>query len=160
MSNQTLTAFEDFLEQTLATLPVGDCHRQAMRAELLGHLLCAFDDELARCGDERAAVSETLRRFGAADELRVELDACVPIWERLLSWVLGQREKIMWRLFLVLGVVAVLIGMGFVMPAVQQMLYQEVLTLSVVLLSLGTAICLGGLWSFVYGVQRFRARNV
>jgi hypothetical protein len=62
-------------------------------------------------------------------------------------------------LFLVLGVLAVLVGMGFVMPAVHQMLYQEVLTLSVVLLTLGAAICLGGLWSFVYGVQCFRARN-
>jgi hypothetical protein len=130
-----------------------------MREELLGHLLRAFDDELARSGDERAAAAETLRRFGEADDLQVELDASVPVGERLFSWVLGQREKIMWRLFLVLGVLAVLVGMGFVMPAVHQMLYQEVLTLSVVLLTLGAAICLGGLWSFVYGVQCFRARN-
>ncbi len=66
----------------------------------------------------------------------------------------------MWRLFLVLGVVAILVGMAFVMPAVQQMLNEEVLTLSVVLLTLGSAMTLGGVGSFVHGVRRFRVRNV
>ena len=159
MSESALNALEDFVEQTLAPLPVRAGHRRDIRDEMLAHLLCIFEDELARCDDEARAVAQTLRRFGTADALQGELDSCVPTWERVLTWVQNKREKIMWRLFLVLGVLAVLVGLGFVMPAAEQLVYHEVVTLSVVLLIFGATVCLVGAWSFVYGVQRFRVRN-
>ena len=64
MSKTALSAFDEFLEQTLASLPVRAGRRQEMRDELLAHLLCIFDDELARCGDVTKAVAQTLRASG------------------------------------------------------------------------------------------------
>src|SRR5262245_54196631 len=160
MSETTFATFDDYLEKTLASLPMCASRREATRDELLAHLFCVFEDEFARCGDEAKAAAQTLRRFGAADELQTDLDASVPVRERIISWLLLNKGKIMWRLFLVFGVVLVLVGMGLVMPAVQQMLFQEVLMLSVVLLGVGFAICAGGVWSFVHGVRRFRARTL
>jgi hypothetical protein len=160
MSESTLSAFESYLEQTLASLPIRAGRRREIRDELLAHLLNVYEDELARHGDERKASAETLRRFGAADFLSTELESSIPVWERGLTWILGQKEKIMWRLFLVLGILSVLVGLGFVMPAVQEIVYHEVVTLSVVLLLFGAAVCGAGVWSFVHGIQRFRVRNV
>jgi hypothetical protein len=160
MSDQAFDALDEYLNQLLESLPMRERKRRELHEELLGHLLGIFDEEFAQCGDETTALRQTLMRFGAANPLRSELDGCVLYRERLLSWFSQRKEKIMWRLFLVLGVLAVLIGMGFVMPAVQQMLYVEVMMLSVGLLGLGLLICAAGVWSFVHGVQRFRVRNL
>jgi hypothetical protein len=160
MSENAYDALGEYLDQLLEPLPMRAGKRRELHEELLGHLLGIFDQELAKCRDEQTALRQTLVRFGAANPLRSELDNCVPYRERFLSWLIQRKEKIMWRLFLVLGVLAVLIGMGFVMPAVQQMLYVEVMMLSVGLLALGLVICAAGVWSFVYGVHRFRVRNL
>lgn len=160
MNTKALTAFEAYLDDMFEALPLRVGHRQQMRAELLAHLCAVFDAEFERCGNEDTAIAATLCRFGAAESLQAELYDCVPAWERMVTLVLGQKEKIMWRLFLVLGVVAILVGLAFVMPAVQELVYHEVVTLSVMLLGLGATICVGGVWSFVVGIQRFRVRNV
>lgn len=160
MNEPVFTALQAHVDQMLAATPFFAHRKQQMRDELLGHLLCVYDEEFARSGDEAIAVAAAIHRFGIARELHHELETCVTIWERISYWILGHKEKIMWRLFLVLGAVAVLVGMAFVMPAVQQMLNEDVLTLSVVLLTLGSAMTLGGVWSFIHGVRRFRVRNV
>jgi hypothetical protein len=160
MSDLTWLALNGYVDQLLDPLPRCTARRREMREELLGHLVGIFEEEQAQTGNEAAALQQTLARFGAADPLQVELSECLTFRERFYSWLIHRKDKIMWRLFLVLGVVAVLVGMGFVMPAIQQMLYVEVMTLSVGLLGLGLVICAAGVWSFVYGVQRFRVRNL
>ena len=161
MTQNALNAMEAYVEQILAEVPAGAGHKAQMREELIAHLLNVFDEELARAENEAFAVHATLCRFGAASELHDDFDTCVSFWERTFYWLLELKEQIMWRLvvFAALGVIAVLVGLGLVMPAVQQMLYHEVVILSVVLLVVGLALSGGGVWSFVHGVRRFRARN-
>jgi hypothetical protein len=160
MSEKSPTVLESYLDDLLTTIPARAGRKQQMRAELLAHLFCIFDEELAERDDEQAAIDATLARFGAAADLRDDLDAAVPRAERVISWLLGKKESVMWRLFMILGVVVFLVGFGFVCPALAQLLSGEVVGLSVALLILGTVLCLGAVWSFVHGVRRFRVRNL
>ncbi|HOX40052.1 MAG TPA: permease prefix domain 1-containing protein [Candidatus Brocadiia bacterium] len=60
-------------------------HRKdRMREELLAHLTATYDEELERDGDEPAAVARALQRFGDPSDLRLELQASVPLLERVL----------------------------------------------------------------------------
>lgn len=55
------------------------------------------------------------------------------------------------------GVVAVLVGLGFIMPAVAQLRTQGALpTVSVALLLLGLLLSLGGGWGVLTGVRQPR----
>ena len=78
-------------------------------------------------------------------------------------------------LFLILGVIGFFVGVGFVCPALQELLIQVgvleraglhsygdrgfMITLSIVLLLFGCALALGGVWSVRHGVKRFRIRS-
>ncbi len=160
MNNSPRTELEAYLDSTLAALQVRGEHKRLMREEMLSHLTCIFDEELVRLGDPQAALNETLRRFGAPEELGKELDSSVPFSERFITWLVAHREKIMWFFFMALGVVGTLVGAGLICPAVAQILGHEPMSLTVLLLAVGIAICLASLWSFAHGVQRFRMRHV
>lgn len=157
MSNEALFELESYLQHLLAPLPLRSGKRHELQDEMLAHLLSVFDEEMACDANEKAAVARTLRRFGDAFPLQSDLETCVPFRERFLSWIL--KEKNMWRLFLATGVVAVLIGLGLVMPAVQQFSTVGAETLSVILFVLGIGICVGGVGAFAYGIQRCRVRS-
>jgi hypothetical protein len=61
-------------------------------------------------------------------------------------------------LILVMGICLVLVGMGFVMPAVAQMRDTGALpTVGVGLLLVGVVLTLGGGGAVVYGTRRLRA---
>ena len=66
----------------------------------------------------------------------------------------------MWRWLLVVGLVAVAVGLGFVLPAAAQLRGPgEVMAATVPLLLFGIVVTLGGFGSLAYGVERFRTRN-
>jgi hypothetical protein len=55
-----------------------------MREELLAHLQCAYDQELQKHSDPRAAADGALRRFGNVADLQTQLQASVPLLERFV----------------------------------------------------------------------------
>jgi hypothetical protein len=67
-----------------AVRPVRSSQRtkDRMRAELLEHLESLYNQELARSGDEAAALDAATRRFGDTSELTGELQASVPQLEQ------------------------------------------------------------------------------
>ena len=59
---------------------------------------------------------------------------------------------------IILGIIAVLVGMGFVMPAVAQWRHEGAMTaLSVALFLLGTVMTLAGVGAAIHGVARRNA---
>jgi hypothetical protein len=131
-----------------------------MSEELLAHLLATFDEELARRGDEREAAAAAMQRFGGPDELARELHASVPTLERLFYHLGIRKGAVMWRWLLILGVVALFVGPGFICPALAQLHEQgSMVALEVVLLVFGTALTLAGLVSLAYGIKQYRTRQ-
>jgi hypothetical protein len=58
--------------------------KMKMRQELLAHLTSAYEEARARLGNDDAAREEAVRRFGNPADLTRELQASVPIHERVL----------------------------------------------------------------------------
>jgi hypothetical protein len=66
----------------------------------------------------------------------------------------------MWRWLFVLGCVAILVGLGFVFPALAQLRDQgHLIGLEIGLLILGVLLTLGGLASLGWGIRAFRAHS-
>ncbi len=57
--------------------------KMKMRQELLAHLTSAYEQARARLGNDDAAREEAVRRFGNPAELTRDLQASVPVYERL-----------------------------------------------------------------------------
>lgn len=159
-----------FVDELLA--PIGAGRRDRMREEILAHLLAVFDDERARHNDDEAAAAATLRRFGNPADVGDELRSSVPWRERFWAHLFGRKETLMKWLLVCLGVIGVLVGMGFIMPAFSQLLREAglidepglhhyshgyVIALAVALLTLGCVLALAGVWSVVRGIKQFRA---
>jgi hypothetical protein len=152
------------ITQAVGAVPAIGVRRQQMHEELLAHLFDIYDEELVRLQDERAAADQAKQRFGSPDLLRSELSAAVPSVERLILLIYG-KGNIMWRWLWIVGVVAVLVGMGFVLPAVAQLrnpapiMPEDRFGLGV-LFPFGVVLTLFGLCFFGYSMLRvFRPRN-
>jgi hypothetical protein len=122
MNDAVLNDLTAHVAQATGSIPVSAARRQQIHEELLAHLLDLYDQELERLQDEWAAADRAKQRFGQADDLRGELATAVPWVERLILRICG-KEGIMWRWLgmYVLGLVTVFVGMGFVLPAIQQL---------------------------------------
>lgn len=153
------------VDRAVGSVPMSRRRGARIREELLAHLLDVFDEEFARTGDERDALARAERRFGEAGPLSDELHDAVPSVERYGTNLLFTltREPAMRPLWIVLGLVVLLVGLGFVFPAVAQLrdhgLRQtpaDAFQLSV-LLPLGVLLSLGGIGAAGYGTLRRRA---
>ena len=159
MNDAILDDLKAHVERTVTPLLCSRARKRRMREELLAHLLAVFDEELARRGEQRAAADAAKRRFGNASELKDELQASIPLVEGLIFRVSG-RENTMWRWLFALGCVAILVGLGFICPALAQLRDQgRLIALEVPLLILGVVLTLGGLGSVGYGIKAYRMRN-
>jgi hypothetical protein len=72
------------VERAVRPVRAGFARKMRMRQELLAHLTASYEEERARLGDDRAAVAEALRRFGDPKEVGRDLQASVPLPERVL----------------------------------------------------------------------------
>ncbi len=72
------------VDAVLQKVRAGRGRKLKMRHELLAHLSDIYEEELARLGDETAALGETIRRFGGAGEVGRQLQRTVPLMERAL----------------------------------------------------------------------------
>ena len=164
MNDAILNDLTAHITQAIGTLPASCARRQQMQEELLAHLLDLYDEELERLQNERAAADRAKQRFGRPDDLRSELATAVPWLERLILLLCG-KGSIMWRWLWIVGVLAVLIGMGFVLPAVAQLRSPAPIMPNDrfgigVLLPFGIVVTLLGLGLFGYSLLRvFRARH-
>src|SRR5690348_11415200 len=120
MNEAVLNSLTAHIAGTVDSLPASGARRQQMQEELLAHLLDIYDEELERLQDERAAEDRAKQRFGRADELRSELTTAVPWVERLIILMCGKGSIMRRWLMYFGGVLAVFVGMGFVLPAIQQ----------------------------------------
>jgi hypothetical protein len=128
--------------------------KRLIEEELLAHVTAVYDEEFEALGDERAAVDETRRRFGVAEDVKSQLQASVPLLER---WFLTpEREILMSRWFWILAVFAVFFGPAIALPALAKFRDEGVLPL--VPLAFGGLITLAGLAGVGYGTVRRFAR--
>lgn len=154
MNDRTCRQLQHTIARAVRPLSASRARKREMQEELLTHLVAVFAEELARLGDEQQALDEALARFGLADDLKPELQDCVPPLERWL--LVSEKEVLMSRWFWLLAVIAVFVGPAFVMPAVAKFQQQGEMTWA--LLMLGLAITLAGLGGLAYGVfRRFAA---
>lgn len=153
-----------YILQATGSLPAFRSRKQQMQEELLAHLLDLFGEELEQFQDEQAAADRAKQRFGRPDELRSELTTAVPWVERLI-FLLSGKGSIMWRWLWIVGLLAVFVGMGFILPAVAQLRSPAPIMPNDrfgigVLLPFGVVVTLLGVGLFGYSLTRvFRARN-
>jgi hypothetical protein len=73
------------VERIVRPIRANGLRKDRMREELLAHLTHLYDQEAtARHGDENAALAAAIARFGDPSTLRAELQATVPMIERVL----------------------------------------------------------------------------
>lgn len=71
------------VERVVRPIRASNRRKCRMREELLAHLTCMVEQERQRTGDEIAAIAAAIQRFGDVDALRAELQASVPMFERI-----------------------------------------------------------------------------
>jgi hypothetical protein len=91
MNESTLTRLKILVERAVRPVRASMCRKGKMREELLAHVTAVFEEEVARLGDEQAALARTAQRFGDPAELTGQLQEAVPalerVVERLAGWV-------------------------------------------------------------------------
>lgn len=71
------------VERAVRPVRTTTAHKRKMREELLAHLTAVYDEEFARSKDPATALQEAQKRFGEPPQLARELDAAVPVSERI-----------------------------------------------------------------------------
>jgi hypothetical protein len=149
-----------YAEQLVGGLIASGARRQEIQEELFSHLAGAYEEELARCGDQESAIHRAKRRLGRCELLSSEIQAAVPWIERAVFSLSQHWEVVMWKWLLAAGVAAVLIGLGFVFPAVAHWrMNGHLMAVQLGFLTLGVAITLGGVGSLGLGVKRLLAQT-
>jgi len=72
------------VERIVRPIRASGRRKDRMREELLTHLTATYQEEIAREGNESAALARALERFGNPDDLRRELQASVLLPEQIL----------------------------------------------------------------------------
>lgn len=85
MDNLILQELKRVVEQAVRPVRATVNRKLRMREELLGHVTAIFEEEVAKLGDEHAALDQTKRRFGDPRELTGQLQETVPRWDRCRS---------------------------------------------------------------------------
>jgi hypothetical protein len=158
MNDVVADPLQAYLDRLVAAAPTSRARQQEMREELQAHLVALYEKELLRLQDERAAAQSAIQQFGASEDLSNELQASVPFWERFI-FLVQEKGAIMWRWLLLLGCVAIPVGLGFVFPAIAKFnnpdlaVRSESVGLSIALLVLGITVTLGGLGSCIWGAM-------
>ena len=146
--------FDARVDQAVAPIPASPRRKRAMRAELLAHLMGAYEEERTSGHSPQTALAATTSRFGNLDLLREELWHTVPLMERLIYRFISLREPRMlkWILFAI-GCAA--IGLSMILPALAKIKAGEKFTSdAAVPFSIGVAIALVGLIICLYKITR------
>jgi ATP-dependent Clp protease ATP-binding subunit ClpC len=71
------------VERAVRPVRASIVHKRKVRDELLSHLTGIYDEELERCGTPLSAMQAASERFGDPTELARELNASLPLGERI-----------------------------------------------------------------------------
>jgi hypothetical protein len=123
MNESNLIQMKIIVERAVRPVRASTFRKRNMREELLAHVSGVFEEELARLGDERAALERAALRFGQPAEVMSQLQELVPRRDVIRQFWEGQPTEPTWqiafRLAWVSGVFALLIaGFFFVVAAV------------------------------------------
>jgi len=78
MNSAALMHLKTMVERVVRPLPASAARKWRMREELLAHVTAVFEEEVARLGNEEAALERTGQRFGNPDELTGQLLKSLP----------------------------------------------------------------------------------
>ncbi|MCI0547718.1 MAG: hypothetical protein L0027_10590 [Candidatus Rokubacteria bacterium] len=155
MTHQVPAVLADYVARLVGPLAASTTRKQRIQEELLGHLLALYDLECTHCDDSASAALQAIHRFGPAETLLPELQAAIPPLDRWLSLLSHRKDPFMTRLLLAAGILTVLVGLGFVFPAIALLRTQgEPLNLTALPLIAGTAAATLGAVAFVCGLRR------
>jgi hypothetical protein len=79
VTDSTLTHLKIIVERAVRPVRASTLGKRKMREELLAHVSGVFEEESARCGDERAALERTALRFGNPAEVTSQLQESVAL---------------------------------------------------------------------------------
>jgi hypothetical protein len=92
-----MTGLKIIVERAVRPVQASKSHKRKFREELLAHVVGIFEEELARLGDERAAVERTARRFGNPAEVTRQLEESVPARDAVRRYWEGRPGELAWR---------------------------------------------------------------
>jgi hypothetical protein len=73
MNESTLRQLKILVERAVRTVRASLSCKRKIREDLLAHVTTVFEEEIARLGDEKAALERTAQRFGNPTELTWQL---------------------------------------------------------------------------------------
>jgi hypothetical protein len=82
------------VERAVRPVRASNVHRRKIREELLSHLTGIYDEELTSRGNPVAAMQAAAERFGDPAELTCELNASLPLGERVGYYI---NRNLAWR---------------------------------------------------------------
>jgi hypothetical protein len=106
MNSEIIDNFESKIAHAVRPIVASPRRKRVMREELLAHLIASYSEELSRVSDPEVALGSAIRRFGNVDELREQLQAAVPRWERAVYECFDRKELLMRYLFAIAALVA------------------------------------------------------
>jgi hypothetical protein len=155
------TARADFdrrVARVVGGLRAGRRRKAVMREELLAHLLGAYAQEADRAGPGPPAIGAAVERFGDCDRLARELQAGVPLLERIAALIVNKEHR-MWRLLILGGFLVTLFGISMVLPALAKLKHVAAntgvghpLMMLALGLSIGVAVAVVGLSLVTWGI--------
>jgi hypothetical protein len=155
MNESTLTRLRILVERVVRPVRASTSHLRKVREELLAHVTAAFDEEVSRLGDERAALERVAQRFGNPDELTGQLQASVPgsdRWVWFLERVFLDSGVSTWRLALRYAALALFPGALLLIAFfVQGRLAEWPIVVAVVVLPFVSVLLAGGMRDALFG---------
>jgi hypothetical protein len=106
--------FDGFVQQVVEQIRASEARKDAMREELVWHLMAAYEEELRSSGDRAIATEAARRRFGEVEAIRQQLQAVVPWSERISAVV--RKEILMRKWIWVIAWLVMIVVMMCLMP--------------------------------------------
>ena len=93
MNDMIHTQLKIIVERAVRPVQASVRHKRSLRQELLAHVSDVFEEELARLGDENAALKQASLRFGDPDGVKEQLQTSVPAADRFWSFFEGRPDE-------------------------------------------------------------------
>jgi hypothetical protein len=97
MNESTLTQLKILVERAVRPVRASAGRKQNMREELLSHVIGVFEEEVAKLGDQSAAVEQTALRFGNPVDVTSQLQESIPARDAVRRYWEGRPSEPLWR---------------------------------------------------------------
>lgn len=93
MNESTLIKLKILVERAVRPVRASTFRKRRMREELLAHVSGVFEEELAKLGNDRAALERVVGRFGNPADVTSQLQASVPASDSLRRFWEGRPDE-------------------------------------------------------------------